>query len=424
MRKYIRSFGVLASGQGFAALLPLVTAPILGRLYTPAEYAIVIALIALASIPSVAATLQLHQGILVEADPNAETAIAALALVTTIATTALSVAFVGLAIAALPPAFTTGNEVGSWLLVLPLATLQAGLAAISVSLAIRPRHYHFISFSQALPAVVTASVSIFLGLKGASDWGLIFGYVAGLAVQIAMHCCYIVKRLVHRRLPTLPELRAARLRHRRFSLFSLPSELLLSATSNAPVYALSFLGFGAATGDFGRARQISSIAPNAVIGAAGHIFRGEALADLEARGDCRRVVSNTALTLFALGLAGAAPIWFFAPDLFAFYLGPSWRGAGEMAQILIPMLVLRMAVSPVSTIFWLVGAQRRELVLSTFSVIVMIGGLYIGYRWTDTAKGLVMGYSISYAITYAVTYAQAFRLASESRSFDRSKGLS
>lgn len=416
MLRHIRSFGVLASGQGLGALIPLLTAPILGRLFAPSDYGVLVLLMALASLPSVVATLQIHQGILVETTPDGEVGAATLCLTTT-AVISLAIALtVGMTLLVAPSLVPTEMVAsGPWLLLLPVATLQAGLSAVSISFANRPRHYRFIALAQALPALATPAVSIFLGVLGHTSTGLLFGYLTGLAVQIALHGSYVAFRLRENVLAAAPALRTAFRRHRRFAFFTMPSELLLAITINLPAYALGFLGFQGATGDFGRARQISSIPPNAVIGAAGHVFRREALAALETRGECQREVTTTAGSILAVGMIGALPFWFYAPEIFEVYLGPSWRGAGEISQILIPMLVLRMAVSPVSTVLWLVGAQGTELVLSVLSIVTMIVGVGAGYLIAPTPAGIVAGYSIAYSILYLLTFAASARAAKHGR---------
>lgn len=412
MLRHIRSFGVLASGQGLGALIPLLTAPILGRLYAPSDFGVLVLLMALASLPSVVATLQIHQGILVETSPDGEAGVATLCLTTTAVISLAITLTVGLTLLVAPAEMVAS---GPWLLLLPVATMQVGLAAISTSLANRARHYRFIAIAQALPALATPAVSIVLGFLGHTSTGLLFGYLAGLAAQIALHGIYVASRLRKNGLVAASALRSVFQRHRRFAFFTLPSELLLTITINLPAYALGFLGFQGASGDFGRARQISSIPPNAVIGAAGHVFRREALGALETRGECRREVTTTAGSILAVGIIVALPFWFYAPEIFEIYLGPSWRGAGEISQILIPMLVLRMAVSPVSTVLWLVGAQATELVLSVLSVVTMIVGVGAGYLIARTPAGIVVGYSIAYSILYLLTFAASTRAAKHGR---------
>lgn len=409
MYRHLKAFSVLVSGQTLTAIIPLVTAPILGRLYSPEEYGSIISIMALAAMPSVAVTLQFHQGILIETDPREEAAVVWLSLLTGIVTSSAALTILLLAIEFLP----AGTVSRDWLFLLPLAMTQAGLAAIASSLANRPRHYSYLSFSQALPAVATAGISILLGLRGFTDYGLMLGYAGGLALQIIVNGLYLTYRMRGRArgVPTFHSIMVAKRRHIRFALFSMPSEMLLTFTANMPIYVLNLFGYGAAIGHFGRARQIASIPPSVAIGAAGQIFRREALAALESTGDCRKMVSRTGVLLFLLGCLGAAPVWVFTRDIFVFYLGPAWGQAGEYAQILIPMLVLRMAVSPVSSVFWLVGAQRAEFVLSVLSVLIIFIGLWIGYREVGTAKAMVIGYSVAYGVVYIITFVASLYLA-------------
>lgn len=413
---HIRSFGMLVSGPGMAALFQLLVTPVISRLYSPLEYGMLVLLVSLASIPSVIATLQIHQGILIETTPDAEFSAVKLCLVSTIAMAAI-MALISGALVLVMPTFAQNEliNLGGWLFLMPIATFQSGLSAISISLANRPRHYRFITITQAISAIVPSSIAILIGIYEYTSSGLLFGYATGLGVQILFSGAYMLYRFNKFKIKSSLGFRDAFLRHHRFALFTMPSELLLAITNNLPIYALGLLGFQRAAGEFGGARQISLAPVNIIINAVGHIFRREALDALEARGECKNVVLSTAGIIFGVGAVGVVPFFLYAPEIFKIYLGPSWDGAGEIAQILIPMLVLRMTVSPVSTVLWLVNAQRVELILSMLSIAAMIAGVTIGYLITKTAIGMVYGYSISYSILYLITLSIALKAAGKGR---------
>ena len=40
---FVRSVATLSGGQSMAAIIPIIAAPILGRLYSPAEYGVLVA---------------------------------------------------------------------------------------------------------------------------------------------------------------------------------------------------------------------------------------------------------------------------------------------------------------------------------------------------------------------------------------------
>ena len=166
----------LVSGQLFALALPILAAPLLGHLYTPADYGGLALFMAATGMLSVVAALQMQHGIIA-----ARLDVEARALVWLCVFLATSLALVVLA--TLVFFKLTGGSPG-WLWLLPITVSISGLMAGVTTLANRARRYGTLARLQAFRVAVTVTGSIICGLWGWGKAGLFTGYMMGQAVNL------------------------------------------------------------------------------------------------------------------------------------------------------------------------------------------------------------------------------------------------
>jgi O-antigen/teichoic acid export membrane protein len=202
-------------------------------------------------------------------------------------------------------------------------------------------------------------------------------------------------------------------RHRDFARYSMPSQFLSAASGDMPVYALTTMGGIASLGAFNRARSLVSMPLGLIGGAVAQVFRQRAAEDYHRTGSCRQLYVRTGLGLFLVGLLPTLVLMQWAPDLFRMVLGPNWGEAGEIVQILAPMLLLSLICSPLSIVFFVTGHQRGDFML-------MIGGAFICALITGIIYALgmaeiwiIFGYSICYSFIYLMYIIVGWSLAND-----------
>ena len=404
------SVAKLASGQFIAMIVPFLAAPILGRLYVPADYGAFALYVALASLLSVFATLQLQHAIIAEKSNRR-----AIQLIQLCALCAIVVAGLGLVLAcALTIAHGWQTEMPTpraWWFFLPLSILLLGLISSIGTLANRMAHYGSMAAIQVIMALATVIVGILAGLAGWGPSGLLAGYLSG---QVAGAACFLVLQrqlAVGTPFASFARLVALFRRHRRFPAFTLPSELLGTFNQQLPIFALGALGANALTGAYSRSLQLVAT-PITLLGTSiGQVFREKASEDYRVHGTCQPLFRRTALVLFAVGLPSTILFSFLAPDIFALYLGPDWREAGEVARLLAPMLLLRLVASPLSTVFFFTESQIDDVVVMGGAFFVC-GSLVLSsaFLFNDPAA-VIIGFSAAYALIYLFQIGWSYRLA-------------
>ncbi len=397
----LRAVAKLSTGQFVAAAIPLLAAPILGRLYHPADYGALATYMAVSQMLATFSTLQFQQAILAErSEVRAEHLVYVCLWASVLVSSVAAVFGAG---ASLWMAGHPGyHDARFWMLALPLTTLAGGWIATVSALANRRGAFGAMARLPATQVAATTSSSMLFGFMGWGVHGLFASYLLGQAVSCALYFGLFRRQRSNNRRPNRPQLWAMTRRHRRYTFYTLPSEVIGSFNQQIPVFALGALGAVPLLGAFARARQLVA-APLTLLGSAiAQVFRQRAAEQYRQTGTCRPLYLRTFFTLLLIGVAPTLVLAFFAPALFAWFLGPSWREAGEVARILAPMLLLRLICSPLSSVFYFTQAQRLEFGLSIGSVLVMAGLMALPVAAGGSPTQLIVAYSAGFSLIYLV----------------------
>jgi O-antigen/teichoic acid export membrane protein len=398
---FLRAVATLSSGQFLAALVPLLAAPLLGRLYVPSDYGVLATYLALSNVLGTVSTFQLQQGIVAELSDAR-----AVALVTVCRSAALLVAG-AVAIVTLGIFWWMGTRLEyaaarGWFLLLPVAILASGSTAAIAALANRRRCYGAMAAMQVLAMVVTVATSIAFGLRGWGTDGLFASYFLGLAVATGAHLRLWASLRAGAVAPAWRRQLALVRRHRKFATYTLPAEFVGTMTMQLPVLILGVLGATAVLGSFSRARQLVA-SPLGLIGSAvSQVFRQHASDEFRSLGSCQRLYARTFGALVLAGVLPTLVLMTFAPDIFRLLLGPNWTGAGDIARVLAPMLLLQLICSPLSSVFYIQGFQGADFKLSLASYGLMAGSIALAFYFTGQDIAVVYAYAFAYTVIYII----------------------
>ena len=396
MSPFMRHVSLLSGGSAVSMVVPILAAPILGRLYAPAEYGALAQYMAFAAILSVVATLQFQHAIISEKTLRAAKQVVWLCITSSSVVGLLA----GIGVALAWPLGLGGTAAGAWLWFLPVSVALSGIVAGGSFLANRLSHYRRLAGLPVLHTALTVGLSIALGISGWGSAGLMTAYFAGQVVQALAYGLSLKRSAIGAERPALRQLALRARRHWKFPALTLPSEFAGQINMQTPIFALTAIGADATLGSFARARQLVSMPMTALGGAVAQVFRRDAAEHYRTTGTCRPLMLKTAGGLFAAGLLPCLLILWQGPFLFEAYLGPDWREAGELARILAPMLLLRLMVSPITTILYFSDNQALDLCLTILSAAIIV--IAVGMAWLlgETASSIILAYSIGYIAIY------------------------
>ncbi|WGM40039.1 lipopolysaccharide biosynthesis protein [Caulobacter sp. NIBR1757] len=405
---FVRAVTALSTGQLISAVIPILAAPILGRLYLPADYGVLATFMAASTILSAVSTFQLQQGVIAE---HGERRAVALVVVCRRVGYIVSAAALVLALGIVLWMGESTHYAASkwWMLGLPLTTASGAVVAATAALANRYRRYGTMAQAQVLSAVVTVATSVSLGVAGWGASGLFVSYFLSQLVTL-FYYLWLYRQMV----PTPPRPGVKRTlvlirSHRRFAIFTLPAVLISNVSQQLPVFSLAALGLAPLVGAFARARQLASMPIQLLGSSVGQVFRQRASEMYRATGSCRPEFVRTFFVLLGMGLAPTIALMLYGRVLFEFVLGPQWGDAGKIAGILAPMLLLRLVSAPLSQVFYFTGRQVHDLVIVVSNTALLALILAVVLVLKLPAISIVYVFSVSYSIMYVVYLAMGWR---------------
>lgn len=394
---------MLLVGSVLAQAITFLASPALTRLYVPSEmgaYALYTSAIAILTLFSTA-----RYDFAVISPRYDSTAQVLVGLVNVIALAFLGISMV-LAIGFVLVSLSSVADFRYlWVLVVPLGVFFTSVHLSSSAYLMRHVRTAPIAAVRILMAAFSSVLAIVFGYVGFGVWGLLASSLIALFVggMLSWH----VSGLRILRLTARTRLFAVAKRYIDYPRVDLPSSLFGVVGGQLPVLLLgglfgtSFLGF------YALVERILFAPINVFGGAIGSVFRVRATKCAELQGDFRKEYVRTFLHILPLAVIIYFPLFFYGEEIFSYIFGSSWRGAGEIAQILSPLYFFRLFTSPLSMSLYVRNRMRIDL-FGQFSLlfgatISMVAGGVFGDQLLSL-KLMTIIYSIVYALYVIYSY--------------------
>src|SRR5262249_45302149 len=145
--------------------------------------------------------------------------------------------------------------------------------------------------------------------------------------------------------------------------------------------ALPYMGAMDIAGHFSRAQSLLALPIGLIAIPLTQVFQEKAARERAQSGSSWVSYNRLLATLAVASPVMFAVIALAAPWLFVIYLGPEWKDTGYIAQLLAPMMCLRMIAGPLWPVFAIYDANRRDFwialwqLLATLLLSVAVGSL-------------------------------------------------
>jgi O-antigen/teichoic acid export membrane protein len=383
------------SGALGAQALPLLAAPVITRMVTPAEMGAFSMWLGAIAVAAIGATLRMETAMILDhsrlQQKTCFSVVAWTASATALGLTLLlaggRLAGVALCKLSWPALLTIGA--GTWL-----------TAYLQTTLAYATSHNAFGKAARArvLGAATIAGAQLALLFAGAGALALLAGQLLGLLVGLRAATVLLD--------PPRPDLalrlgaaqRAYLRRHQAFWRFALPSNLLNVMVGQLPLFLIGVRHGVLAAGLFALTQRVLG-APVALLASSVlEVFKRQSVHDFQTKGNCRDAYVSTLRALLLLGLVPSLLLFLFSPALFAWVFGEPWRAAGQLAQVLAPLYFLNFVASPLSYVFLVAGKQKIELAWQMALAVVTAGAFLL----PSSLQQSVLSYAIGYSLLYLV----------------------
>jgi len=394
---FARNVGVLTGGTAFAQGLTVLALPLLTRLYTPDDFALLAVYVAVIGIITVVSCLRYNIAIPLPEDDDDGLALLAVSL---LAATVISAALVLPVL--LAPAQTAAllgqPSLAPFLWMVPLGVFLASAYNALQYWASRKKRFGLVTRTRMTRALGGVGTQLGLGVAALSPFGLILGHMlyGGLGVV------GLARDLWRQDRPALRGLSTARLaaqaaQYRRFPMWSVPEALFNTAGVQLPIILIAAAAAGPEAGFLMLAMRVMGL-PMGLVGASvAQVFLVEAPAKLR-DGTLSAFTRRTMWTLLKIGAPPLLAVGVLSPLLFPLVFGTEWARAGWLVAWMTPWFVLQFVASPVSMVLHVTGRQGLAMALQVFGLLLRLSPVLVA---TSIMPGQV---SEIYALTGAVFY--------------------
>jgi len=373
---FVRSVAVLATGTALAQAIPVLASPILTRLYTPADFGVLAVFMAIVSSISPAVCGKYEVALVLPKHEAQGKQLFGIAILFAIVVSCIFTVFL----------FVTHkwvvnlldvDQLAGWLYLTPLALFLTGLFQASSYFANRLKCYKLMAQSKLVQAITVVFVSVFLGLAGVGFAGLLLGNVIALLLATGFIFYAHRARLTSKVFSSWKKKRILMARYKDYPIFNGSSSLLDGITLSLPIFFLAHYFPESIVGYFALLLRVAN-APLSFISVSVSQVNLRKVVDLvNERRDVTPYIYKLALLLIAIVSVPTVVLVLFAPELFAFIFGESWREAGVYSQILIPALAVRFVASTLSSTL---GATRNNQYGALWKVIALFSTLVV-FAW-------------------------------------------
>jgi len=401
--KFARNATILSGGTLLGQGLAVIAAPLLTRLYDPADFGVLAIFVSILSILAVIVSLKYQLAVTLPSEDSLAINIVALAIIIVCFITLLS----GLCL------YFLGDEIvhllnmpalKSYLWLIPLSLFGVGIYQVLTYWAIRREDFNRIARTKISQGVGMVSTQIIVGLIFKGPLGLLLGDVVGrasgggtLATLLWKNDRKLLKEI------TIKRMKEQGSRYKNFPLISSLSGLINSTGLQvAPIMLASFYS-AAVVGWFSLTQRIIGI-PMRLIGLSLEQIYISETARL-AREDSARLKRLYIEQAKKLALLGAVPILILglsAPLFFSFIFGSSWHEAGRYAQVFSIMFAIQFVVGPLSQTLNILECQSMQLVWDSGRLLTVIISIYICTVFQYSAFTVMIVYSVVMSIAYLV----------------------
>lgn len=370
-----------AMATAVSQLFPVMVAPLLSRLYSPAAFGGYATFYAIAVIAGTIAALSMHNAILTEANDSA----AAVASVNSLVAPVLFAILLLIVLTCLPGSIlvTAFPQIDPHLLYwLPLTLAISSIFQIGYTWLLRLGMYRELAINKLLLAASTAGLQIAVGLAQLETGGLILANLAGYTLALVA-----VWRLVlrDRRFiwywPRLPALFAFYRKQQQFALYTTPAQLVNSGSSYLPDLMIGRIFGAEVLGQYSLGMRMVAMPLAFLASTAQDVYRRESAREFSETGGCPHTFRKGFTVMTGAAILLLLPGIMLLPHLFPWIFGERWLHAGYYVQAMSALLLVRFVSSPLSYTWIVAGKQQQDLYWQVGLLLLTLAALSLPKHW-------------------------------------------
>lgn len=405
-----KSLWILVSGTGIAQLFPIISAPIVARLYDPQHFGTYALFTSLVTLLTGLSFLE-YNNILIVADSDAK---AKDGIILSILVTFSINLLVFLFIVLLPQtllALFFGKDILPFLWVIPITVFFNTLNLLFYTWFLRKENYRLLSKNKIILSLFGVVFQIGIGLLYIGTSGFIIANLLSILFSLILLIYnFRVTELFLLKSFNWNSIQSLAFEYRRFSLVSVWGNVINIITLQMPQFILNKFFGSSVLGQYSLAQNMISYPLGFVSNSIQDVFKQSASKEEIENKNCKKAYIGTLkITSFFATILLIACLTFI-PSLFVFVFGSKWADSGIYVKVLASLFVIRFVVAPLSYTFYIKLKQHLDFMWQLGLFILSMFTLFGGYYWFEirTPINLLTFYSVClsgwYFLNLWITY--------------------
>ena len=357
------------SGTAIAQGIGIASAPILSRLYNPADFGLLALYGSIVSVIAVVASWRYELAIVLPKKDEDAARVLLLACFIVLGMSALS------ALIVLVGRFRIANLLGapdlaSWFWWAPLSILASGFYNALNYWSTRNKQFKRLSISRVSQSGAAISAQTSGGVVGLGVTGLIGGQLIGSAVATIVLGSQVLRddKQTIRNAFDKGKMKRLLKEYIDFPKYSAPQSFLNSISQNIPAFLLAyFFGVGV-VGFYALSTRLLRLPISLIGNSTRQVFFQKASETFNNNGDIRSLLKKATFGLVITGIVPSLIIIMFGKTIFSFILGEKWVMAGIYSQLLMPFLFMLFINPPAIASISVLRLQKQALI---FDIILL-----------------------------------------------------
>lgn len=411
-----RNVSVLVGGTALAQMLVIATSPVLTRIYRPGDFGAYQIFVSVLSLALVAASGRYEFAILLPEDEQSAIEVLAIASLCVSMVTLASIAILLVChfYWILPKSLLL---IDKYLWLLPVSLFGAGQYQVLTYWAMRRNAYKQIATTKFVKVGAQVGAQLGGGLFSLGPLGLIGGEAIGRFVGSGSFLRDLRRQYPNAirslRIHRMTELAA---RYRDYPLVSMWGALINCSGLAVPALVLGQYYGAQEIGWFALVNQVLG-APGSLLGSSiAQVYASEAV-KLSRSDPARlmRIFLKTTRHMLVLGIVPCTLFAIFAPSLFTFIFGQSWREAGEYARYMAFMFYAGFINAPVQDTLNLLERQKAQLLWDASRLLLTCVTVASAHFLGGGSRIAIISYSVIMLLMYCVHWSQSYFAISRRR---------
>lgn len=386
----IRNSFLLMIGTGISQFIPVLFSPFLTRIYSPSNFGDLAIFMAFSLIIGMGASGMYEYAIVLpESDEDAQNIIKLI----TVLSASVSLLTGGIFYGA-----SWFIKVENFYFLLPFSIFFTACYNVISYWYNRMKKYKTLNFIRIFQSVLIIGGSfIFYTLKN----GLIYGYVLG---GLFCFILFLFNFFPYLRKINFLKIRDLAIEYKKFPTLILPSSLMNTVSSYAPVFFIKKFYTSSQLGSFSMSNRVLTAPISVISTAIGQVYFKN-LSDYynEKRYDLiKKTFLQSTYILCLISISIFLPLFFFGEDLAIIVFGKGWKEAGEFIEIIALASMMKFIVSPLSTVLIVKKELNKVARWQTIYFFTSMTIFFIGCFFS--IKTLLWLYVIHETILYAIYY--------------------